>query len=308
MAGQQLAWVHDALPEAAQALAGELGVPALPDWREGLDQVQAVMVSTPNGVAPPIVEQALAQGLHVLVEKPMGRNLEEATRLAEAAAHSQGVLKIGFNHRYHPALSQAHRLLAELGPVLNLRASYGHGGRPGYEKEWRGDPQLAGGGVLLDQGVHIADLMHWFGGLPRTAYAQIRTVAWNIAPLEDTAMALLTYEGDRLASFQVGWTQWKNLFRFEIFGSLGSLHIEGLGGSYGEESLTWFRRRPQGGVPDRQDFAYPGPDLSWQREWDDFLQACQGQPYWGTPQDGLAAMRTLDALYRSAAAAQVVHV
>ena len=299
-AGTDLAWVYDTCAEAGQSLARDCGVPVLKDWRDGLEEVEAIVVATPNGAAPPIATVALERGLHVLLEKPMGRNLAEALQLAERAS-SPGVLKIGFNHRYHPAVSKAHELLAELGPVLSMRARYGHGGRPGYEKEWRGNPDLAGGGVLLDQGVHIADLMGWFGGSPATAYAQIRTACWPIAPLEDTAFALLTYESGALAQFHVGWTQWKNLFSLEIFAEKGSLHMEGLGGSYGAESLRCYRRRPQGGAPDEQRWDFEGPDLSWELEWRDFLGAAAGQPYWGTPADGLLAMRTLEALYASAA-------
>lgn len=299
-AGTDLVWVYDSCAESGAALASECGAVALKDWREGLELVDALVVATPNGVAPEIVMQALDGGLHVLLEKPMGRNLPEALQLAERAAASGRVLKIGFNHRYHPAVSKAHELLGELGPVLSMRARYGHGGRPGYEKEWRGDPELAGGGVLLDQGVHIADLLGWFGGAPATAYAQIRTACWPIAPLEDTAFALLTYQSGALAQFHVGWTQWKNLFSLEIFCELGSLHIEGLGGSYGAESLRYYRRRLEGGAPDEQRWDFDGPDLSWELEWRDFLGAAAGQPYWGTPADGLLAMRTLEALYASA--------
>ena len=308
VAGSQLAWVCDALPPAAQKLAADLSVEARSDWREGLDQVQAVVVATPNGYALEIVKAALERGVHVLMEKPMGVNLVQARQLAELAAHSGGILKVGFNHRYHPALIQAHQLLPELGPIFTMRARYGHGGRPGYEKEWRGDPALAGGGVLLDQGVHIVDLLGWFAGMPATAYAQCRTACWQIAPLEDNAMGMLTYESGALASLHVGWTQWKNIFSLEVFAERGSLHVEGLGGSYGPESLRCFRRKPEGGVPDAQSWDYTGPDTSWDLEWQDFLRGCAGQPFWGTAQDGLRAMQTLDCLYASAANGQVCPV
>ena len=308
VAGSQLTWVCDALPETGQSLADQLGTRALLDWRQGLDQVDAIVVATPNGYAFEIVQAALERGLHVLMEKPMGINLEQATQLAALAADSRGVLKVGFNHRYHPALVQAHQLLPELGPIFTMRARYGHGGRPGYEKEWRGDPALAGGGVLLDQGVHIVDLLGWFAGLPATAYAQCRTACWQIAPLEDNAMGLLTYASGALASLHVGWTQWKNVFSLEIFAERGSLHADGLVGSYGPESLRCFRRKPEGGVPEEQSWDYAGPDTSWELEWQDFLRGCAGQPFWGTAQDGLRAMQTLHGLYASAASGTVISI
>ncbi|MBX3170861.1 MAG: Gfo/Idh/MocA family oxidoreductase [Candidatus Eremiobacteraeota bacterium] len=303
-----LAWVCDPLPQAVEKLAGELSIRALSDWRRGLDEVEAIVVATPNGYALEIVTAGLERGLHVLMEKPMGIDLKQARQLAELAAASSGILKIGFNHRYHPSLLQAHELLPQLGPIFSMRARYGHGGRPGYEKEWRGDPALAGGGVLLDQGVHIVDLMGWFAGLPATAYAQCRTACWQIAPLEDNAFGILTYASGAMASLHVGWSQWKNLFSLEVFAQLGSLHIEGLGGSYGPESLRCYRRNLEGGVPEEQRWDYPGADSSWELEWGDFLRGCAGQPYWGTPQDGLVAMQTLHALYTSAASGQPAHV
>ncbi len=305
VAGSQLAWVCDALPAAAQKLADELSAQVQADWRDGLDAVQAIVVATPNGCAFEIVQAALDRGLHVLMEKPMGIDLGQARQLSDLATRCRGILKVGFNHRYHPALIQAHQLLPELGSLFTMRARYGHGGRPGYEKEWRGDPALAGGGVLLDQGVHIVDLFGWFAGLPATAYAQTRTVCWQIAPLEDNVMGLLTYDGGAMASLHVGWTQWKNIFSLEVFAERGSLHVEGLGGSYGPESLRCFRRKSEGGVPDGQSWDYPGPDTSWELEWQDFLGGCAGRPFWGTVQDGLRAMQTLDGLYASAASGRV---
>lgn len=305
VAGSHLAWVCDALPAAAQKLAAELFVGVCVDWRQGLKEVEAIVVATPNGYAFEIVQAALEQGLHVLMEKPMGIDLVQARQLAGLAARSRGILKVGFNHRYHPALVQAHELLPGLGKIFTLRARYGHGGRPGYEKEWRGDPALAGGGVLLDQGVHIVDLLGWFAGLPDTAYAQCRTACWQIAPLEDNAMGLLTYQNGAMASLHVGWTQWKNIFSLEVFAEHGSLHVEGLGGSYGLESLRCFRRNPEGGVPTGQTWDYSGPDSSWELEWADFLRGCAGQPFWGTAEEGLRAMRTLSGLYASASSGNV---
>src|SRR5512140_1074007 len=150
-------------PDAARAesLAAEHGCAASPDWREALARadVEAVVVATPNALLAEIGCAALGAGRHVLMEKPMGRNHEEAQRVAEAAGQSRGVLKLGFNRRYHPGIGRARELVAAgaIGRLVNLRARYGHGSRPGCEREWRGDPAQAGGGELLDQGVHIAD-------------------------------------------------------------------------------------------------------------------------------------------------------
>lgn len=309
----QLALVVDINEVPRAELAARYGCKPVKDWKEAIENpsVDVVIVSTPNRYAAEIAVAALAAGKHVLVEKPPGRNFAEARQLAEAARKAGRVLKIGFNHRYHPAISRAHRLYSEgtIGPIINIRVCYGHGGRPGYEKEWRGDLALAGGGELTDQGVHVADLIQWFGGLPDNAFAWLQTAVWPIHPLEDNAFGLFRYAGGAIASLHTSWTQWKNLFSFELYGQHGSLSIEGLGGSYGPERLITAIRNPAGGVPAMNEEAFKGPDLSWQLEWDEFVEAVEkGRTYCGTPEEGVRAMAMIDALYRSAQSGTVVPV
>jgi predicted dehydrogenase len=286
-------------------VAHEVGAKRFTDWRELVEapDVDIVCVATPNGFLAEISIAALRCGKHVLLEKPMGRNVAEARQIAAAAESAQRHVKVGFNHRYHPAIARAHEELTKgtIGDVINARARYGHGGRPGYENEWRGSPELAGGGELTDQGVHVADLLHWFVGVPKTVFAATQTAVWPLGELEDNAFAVLQYPGNVIASFHTSWTQWKNLFSLEIFGSLGSLVVDGLGRSYGDETLTIVRRAMQGGVPETETLVYDGPDTSWREEWADFVRGvCDQGPYLGGPSDGIVAMETLDALYRSA--------
>jgi predicted dehydrogenase len=295
----------DASAEAARVVAERYGAQWSTDWRVAIDdpRVGIVTVATPNAFLAPIALAALERGKHVLIEKPMGRTLTEARALETAAAASNQLLKIGFNHRYHPAIHAAHERVASgsVGTIISIRARYGHGGRPGYEREWRGNAELAGGGELTDQGVHVADLIAWFAGIPDRAFALLQTAVWPIAPLEDNAFGLLQYDGGCVASFHTSWTQWKNLFSFEVFGTLGSVAVEGLGGSYGIERLITATRNPLSGVPAMTDDAFDGPDASWAIEWDEFVGAIVlGRPYMGTPQDGVAAMRIVQALYESA--------
>src|SRR5207249_10706916 len=129
-------------------------------------EVAAVAVCTVNKWLAPITIAALDAGKAVLCEKPMGRNVVEAAAMADAARERRGPLKIGFTLRFHRGVAAAHRLCTDgvIGPLYCVRAVYGHGGREGYEREWRGDPELAGGGELLDQGVHLLDLARWFLG------------------------------------------------------------------------------------------------------------------------------------------------
>ncbi|MBC5809804.1 MAG: Gfo/Idh/MocA family oxidoreductase [Candidatus Eremiobacteraeota bacterium] len=301
----QLVAVADARLEAARETAAEFAAHAVEDWRELVadPNLDVIVVSTPNGYLAEIAIAALAAGKHVLTEKPMGRNVEEARAMAEAAERSGKRLKVGFNHRYHPALRRAHALFAgdAIGTLINLRVRYGHGGRAGYEREWRGDPELAGGGELTDQGVHALDLIHWFAGMPSDAVAFTQTAVWPIAPLEDNAFALLRFPGGAIASVHTSWTQWKNLFSFEVFGNRGALIVEGLGGSYGVETLTLYERAPAGGAPATTVERFEGADESWRDEWSAFTAGIlHDTPYDGGPADGLAVMTMLADLYRAA--------
>ncbi len=297
----------------AKSQARKMGCRAATDWRDlvGRDDLDIVVVSTTNNWLAPITIAALQDGKHVLCEKPLGRNAGEAKKMVEAAqAHGQ-VLKTGFNHRHHPGVWRAHELAqgGAIGPLMSIRAAYGHGGRPGYDQEWRGDPDLAGGGELLDQGVHIVDLCRWFLGEITQVSGMVGTWFWNVAPLEDNGFALLRTADGQIATLHTSWTQWKNLFRLEIFGRDGYLIVEGLGGSYGLERLTLGHRRPESGPPDEQTWEYPGPDVSWQTEWQEFTSAIreQRQPL-GNGHDGYQAARVIDAIYESARTGRVVRL
>lgn len=303
--GTQCVIVADPVSGAAEQTAAAVGAEATLDWRRVVERsdVDAVVISTPNGFLAEIATGTLSAGKHVLVEKPMGRNLEEAERMRSAAERASRVMKIGFNHRYHPGIAEAWRRVrgGAIGDVINARCRYGHGGRVGYETEWRASRTLAGGGELTDQGVHVADLLHWFIGLPRSAFAVLQTAVWPLGDLEDNAFGIFEFPAGAVAMFHTSWTQWKNLFSLEVFGREGAVIVQGLGGSYGVETLTTYRRRPQGGAPEEETRVFDGPDDSWRLEWEDFVRAVEGgNGMLGTPTDGVVAMRMLDALYRSA--------
>lgn len=313
-AASHLVATADVNAEAAHAAAQLYDAIGYDNWRDAIARpdVDLVVVATPNGSLAEVACAALAAGKHVLAEKPMGRNLAESEMMAAAAETARRRLKIGFNHRYHPALAEAHsRFTAgRIGRFIHARVRYGHGGRPGYEKEWRGSRELAGGGELTDQGVHVIDLLQWFvGSTPQEAFGYLQTAVWPLGDLEDNAFALLRWAGGEVASLHTTWTQWKNLFSFEVFGADGSLVVDGLGKSYGVETLTMTIRRPEGGVPQQEVLTFDGPDESWALEWDDFVSGIQAnRPFWGEAREGVAVMRTLDAIYRAAAAGAPVPV
>lgn len=307
-----VAFVVDINEAIAQRTASSFHCPFSSDWRDAIAaDIDIVIIATPNAYLAEVGIAALESGKHVLLEKPMGRNLDEAQRLSAAAARSKKHLKVGFNHRYHPAISRAHELFesGSIGSLINMRFRYGHGGRPGYENEWRGSMELAGGGELTDQGVHILDLANWFAGLPEYVFCMKQTAVWPLSPLEDNAFALLRYEHGAVVNFHSSWTQWKNLFSMEIFGTLGALIVEGLGKSYGVERLTEHRRNLLGGIPETIETVFDEPDHSWSLEWDEFLSAIiSGSRYHGTPEDGSSVMNVLAALYESSKTNRAINV
>jgi predicted dehydrogenase len=308
----KVAAVCDIYPERAEALARRQGAAVYRDWRDliGSDAVDAVIVATPNSLLREIALAALGRNKHVLCEKPLGRDAAEAEEICRAAEAGGLVLKTGFNHRFHPAIREARNIVAsgDLGNLYYVKATYGHGGRPGYEKEWRACREICGGGELLDQGVHVVDLFRWFLGEFDEVFGRVETYFWDIE-VEDNAFALFRTAGGQAAILHTSWTQWKNRFSFEIFGERGYLAVEGLGGSYGPEKLVLGKRRTRraagteyaGGAPEERVIEYGGPDVSWIAELEEFAAAIQtGRQPLGSGHDGLMANRLVGAIYESA--------
>jgi predicted dehydrogenase len=310
--GARLVAIADTDASRAEKLASDYGCAAPHGWEEmvGRRDLDAVVVATPHRWLAPVSRAALDSGRHVLAEKPLARNATEAAPLV-AAAHARGrVLQTGFNHRYHPALAEAHRLAAagEIGRLLHIRCRYGHGGRAGYAAEWRGDPVESGGGELLDQGIHAFDLFRWFLGEFTEVYAVLTRAFWSM-PVEDNAFCILRTAAGQPAQLHASWTQWKNLFSFEVFGERGYLLAEGLGGNYGTERLVTGRRREEFGAPEEQVTHYPEEDRSWSREWNEFEAAIREEraPLAGG-EDGWQALRLTDAAYVSAREGRAVRL
>jgi predicted dehydrogenase len=304
----RLVAVADVNAQRAQQLAAAYpGCAALPAWQDCIARadVDAVVVSTVNSALARVSLAAIRAGKHVLVEKPAARNPDELYPVLEAARAAGVVVKVGFNHRFHPALQRARELVdsGALGPLLFVRGRYGHGGRRGYDREWRADPTVAGGGELLDQGVHLIDLSRWLLGDFTVVEGHVATWFWQMS-VEDNGFVSLRTATGQTAWLHASCTEWKNLFSFEIYGRYGKLHAEGLGGSYGVERLAYYRMLPQMGPPATTIWEYPGEDPSWQAEWEDFHACAEtGRAPCGDLQDALAALEVVHEVYRRSAAA-----
>lgn len=303
--GDQVVVVADPVLERAQALAAQAkGAAAVNDWRQAVERadVDAVFVATSNDALAPVTMGAVEAGKHVLVEKPAARNPGELVPIIAAADRKNVRVQVGFNHRYHPALQQARKLIDSgvAGPLMYIRARYGHGGRPGYDKEWRAKPEISGGGELLDQGVHLIDLSRWFLGDFPDVSGHVATFFWDM-PAEDNGFLLLKTAQGQVAWLHATWTEWKNTFSFEIFGRDAKFHIEGLGGSYGVERLSYYKMKPQMGPPDTTIWEYPGEDRSWHLELEAFVQAIEaGKTPLVTLRDAHAALTVVYEIYAQA--------
>lgn len=292
--GHRLVCVTDLQAGRAQALAGGHGARVVADWRAMMAQadVDAVIVAVTHNQLAQITLAAVETGKHVLAEKPGALHAGELGAIVAASRRNGRTVRIGFNHRFHPALQKARELIAggQPGPLMFIRGRYGHGGRIGYEKEWRADEAVSGGGEAIDQGVHLVDLSRWFLGDFTEVSGCAPTFFWDMR-VEDNAFFQLRTAAGQVAWLHASWTEWKNMFSLEIYGRHAKLQIDGLGGSYGPEKLTYYKMLPQLGPPETTVFEFPGGDASWKLEFDHFVRAIEGRPSDGcTVEDAMAAL------------------
>jgi predicted dehydrogenase len=288
--------------DRARAAAVHDGARVFSDWRQlvSLPDVDVVVVATPHDTLAPITLAAVEAGKHVLVEKPAARSPAELKPVIEAAERRRAKVHVGFNHRYHRSFRKAREIFESgaLGELMFVRARYGHGGRIGYDQEWRARPEISGGGELIDQGPHLIDLARWFLGDFSEVQGFAHTYYWSM-PVEDNGFMLLKTPRRQVAFLHASCTEWKNLFSMEIYGREGKLDVSGLGGSYGVERLTWYRMLPQMGPPETAAWEYPMGDDSWGVETAEFLEDIRLDR---TPQPGLRdaaeCLKIIQQIYR----------
>ena len=302
MAGGRLIHCADTdLSRARHVASLSPGCLAGSDWRELLARanIDAVIVATPQDSQVAIARAAISAGIHVLVEKPAARHVDELLGLPQLAAKHDVRVRVGFNHRYHRAFQQARRLVDSgiLGPLLFVRGRYGHGGRLGLAGEWRAQPQRSGGGELIDQGVHLIDLARWFLGEFAEVNGFAHTYFWDM-PVDDNAFMVLKTATKQVAFLHVSCTEWKNTFSWELYGRDGKLQVDGLGGSYGVERLSLYKNLPEMGPPETTIWEYPMADNSRETEMAEFMEDIRGTraPSAGLP-DAIAALAVVAKIY-----------
>jgi len=301
-AGARLVACADLDLARAEAVARQAAAKAMQDWRDliALPSVDVVIVATLHDSLADITRRAAEAGKHVLVEKPAARHSAELEAVMAAVAETGVKVHVGFNHRYHRSLRKAKEIIdrGALGPLMFIRGRYGHGARLGYEKEWRANPALSGGGELIDQGPHLIDLSRWFLGDITEVQGFAHTYYWNM-PVDDNGFLLLKTASKQTAFLHVSCTEWKNLFSMEIYGTLGKLDLSGLGGSYGVEKITWYRMLPEMGPPETTSWEFPMADDSWAVELAEFFDDIRlnREPASGL-QDAYEALKIVESVYK----------
>ena len=305
--GYEIAALCDTNAEALQGYKE----PVYTDWKTCIDasDIDAVCVCTFNAFIPDIVCYALQHGLHVFSEKPPGRNLSDTLRMKEAFEKGNTVLKFGFNHRYHNSVIEAKALIDSgmIGDVVCARGVYGKAGSLNFGQEWRNDTGLSGGGILLDQGIHMLDLLCYFIGGFTSVKSTVNRLVWKEMRTEDSAFAILENEKGQVASLHSSAVQWKHKFDLDLICTNGYIALNGIltaTQSYGEERMTYYRKdlaekTGRLGRPLEHTLCFDS-DESWDLEMEEFYDVVRKgkRLRQGTVEQAECVMRLVEGIYR----------
>jgi len=292
-----LKYVFDIVPANAERAAQLVDYPVAiaSSLRSILDDnsVDVIVIATSHHELVPIALQAVKARHHVLLEKPGGMSYDDIERLRTVVGLADFKVHVGYNHRFHPSLLEAKAIIDSnrFGKLLWMRGRYGHGGRIGYEKEWRANRSISGGGEFVDQGSHLIDICRHFGGEMELAFYETQTSFWE-TDVEDNAFFALRPKTGGFAWMHASWTEWKNMFSFEVTLERAKIDISGLGGSYGIESLTLYEMQPGMGPPSSSTKTWDQSDASWSLELEDLIAHINNPKHVpvGTTLDGAVAV------------------
>lgn len=312
--GSALAGVFDLAPDRAAALAGPARAYASLDEALADQTVDTVIVSTPPNTHEDIAVAAIRAGKHVIVEKPMAPTLEACRRMIAAARDAGRVLTVGFNHRYFPAIKELRASIASgrLGELSHVRGYTGHTGLSEFKAEWMYAKDVMGGGALLDNGIHMIDLVHHLMGPVKDVCGRTQDKTWQLDRVEDNGMALLGGMDGTIGSVAASWTEWKGYhFYVEAYGTRGMARAYYAPMHFMEVTMD----RPGGARRKRRNYYLPmifaEKFRGWQstavqtlvEEMTDFITLTKG----GTPAgpiasavDGFRSIEIAQAVYRSA--------
>tara|TARA_A100001015_G_C15005730_1_gene720570 strand:- start:146 stop:1162 length:1017 start_codon:yes stop_codon:yes gene_type:complete len=241
------------------------------------EKLDAVFITLPNYLAAKVTIEFLKKGIHVFCEKPPGKNPAEIREVIKVENKSKNIkLKYGFNHRYHDSVQIANEYIKnkKFGNIINIRGVYGKRKIIEYKKgNWRAEKKYSGGGILMDQGIHLIDLMIFFVGKFKFFKSFISNKYWKY-DVEDNAFALMKSSGGIICSIHSSATQWQHIFKIEIFFEKCTLILSGIlsgSKSYGAEKLTIIPKKniKKDKILKKKIF-YFKKDNSWKKEVDEF--------------------------------------
>jgi len=253
------------------------GVRYFDDYRKLIEQkIDVLFVSLPNYLAAEATIAGLEKGLHVFCEKPPGRNVQDVKEVINVEMkHPNLKLKYGFNHRYHASVAEAKRIIdsKQYGEIINIRGVYGKSSIIPFDKGWRSERKFAGGGILLDQGIHMLDTIRYFAGEFEEIKSFISNDYWR-HDVEDNAYAIMRKKNGCVAMIHSTATQWQHKFRLEITLRDALLELTGIlsgSKSYGEEKLKIVPRKDGSDVGSFHEITNSYlEDNSWRNEIDEF--------------------------------------
>lgn len=298
-----LKFIVDQNPRSAKTAGEKHRVPFSTRFRDALTKdVDAVLIVTPHKYLYPLAKVALLSGKHVFVEKPGAKTAREMNNLARIAKRKKRALLVGFNYRFFDTIDKAKRIVKDgtIGEVQSITIRHGHRGRAGYEKEWRMNKNLAGGGVLMDQGLHCIDLALWFlnDSAVKVSGALSNNV-WN-AKVEDTAFVILQTKKKKLASLCVSIAEFSSVFLCEIRGEKGSISIPGLGRKYGNGKVVTvcLYNKALGALSEKTLNCNPDADRALKMEFKEFIRSCSLGGRLSNAGDAAAVLEIIGKVYK----------
>ena len=270
--------------------------------------IDVIVICTPNFLNKPLTIKALSTRKHVFCEKPPAFTAKDVEDIQVAEANSGKKLMYGFNHRHHDSIIRMKEIIdnGEYGKILWMRGRYGKSVTKDFFNQWRAKKELAGGGILLDQGIHMLDLFLHLAGDFDIIKSEVSNLYWNLN-VEDNAFVILkNSQSGLVASLHSTMTQWRHLFSLEIFLEKGYMVLNGLitsSMSYGEEVLSVTKNRsktPAATWKDEVKIQYLTNNC-WRYEMSNFFNAIDNDlPVTiGNSEDALRLMKIIDKCYES---------
>ena len=273
------------------------------------ENLDAIFICTYNNVNAEYTKKALMSGRHVFCEKPPAMNTAELQSVIDEEKKSNLVLKYGFNHRLHHSVMEAKKLIASdtLGKLLWMRGIYGKAGGIEYQKNWRSHNEISGGGILIDQGIHMLDLMMHFSEQTFTQIQSVLTSSYWNSEVEDNAFVTMKSEDGVIATVHSSATQWRHKFLLEMCFEKGYIDLDGIlsnSGSYAPETMTIGEREFEDttfamGKP-KENKTWFADDDSWRLELEDFIGAIENNSIvaHGTSLDAYNVLSLVEEIYK----------